>query len=91
MPKLVDPSFSAEMSEDAAGLVPALPDVRCQVEAAAADDNLGIRSLLEQPEAFAHPWWREQARRGAGRARHLDRSAAAFTTRFEGSASLGRH
>jgi hypothetical protein len=64
MPKLVDLSFIDETAEDPAELLDVLPDIRYQVEAAAADDDLGIRSLLEQPAAFAHPWWRDQARRG---------------------------
>ena len=41
---------------------------------AAADDDLAIRSLLERPEVFAHPWWREQARRGACRPRRFSAS-----------------
>jgi hypothetical protein len=61
MPNLVDLSFIDETTEEPAELLEALPDAR--YEGAPADDDLGIRSLLEQPTAFAHPWWRDQARR----------------------------
>jgi hypothetical protein len=67
MPKPVDLSFIDEAVEDPAELLKALPEVRYEVEAATADDDLGIRSLLERPEVFSHPWWRDQARRGSGR------------------------
>ena len=63
MLKPVDLSFMDEADEDPAELLRALPEIRHEVAPAPADDDLGLRSLLERPEAFAHAWWRDQARR----------------------------
>lgn len=59
-----DLSFMDEAAEDPAELLKALPEIRHEVAPAPADDDLGLRSLLEHPEAFTHAWWRDQARRG---------------------------
>lgn len=65
MPKPIDLSFIDEAAEDPVDLLKALPEVRYEVQAATADDDIGIRSLLERPEALAHSWWRDQARRSS--------------------------
>ena len=64
MLKPEDLSFLDESAEDPSELLKALPEIRHDVSAAPADEDLGIRTLLERPEAFAHAWWRDQARRG---------------------------
>lgn len=61
----VDLSFMDEAAEDPAELLKAMPEIRHEVAPAPADDDLGLRSLLERPEAFTHAWWRDQARRAA--------------------------
>ena len=77
MKKPVDLSFmdEAEAAEDPAELLKALPEIRHEVAPAPADDDLGLRSLLERPEAFAHAWWRDQASRSGSRIRPMRRSA----------------
>ena len=41
-----------------------LPQVRQHLAHEHHDDELGLRSLLERPEALSHSWWRtEHARR----------------------------
>jgi hypothetical protein len=67
MLKPVDLSFMDEASDDPAELLKALPEIRQEVASAAADDDLGLRSLLERPEAFTHAWWRDQASRSRSR------------------------
>jgi hypothetical protein len=63
----VDLSFMDEADDDPTELLKALPEIRHEVAPAPADDDLGLRNLLERPEAFTHPWWRDQARRsGSG-------------------------
>ena len=63
MPSPVDLSFMDEAAEDPAELLKALPGIRHEVAPAPVDDDLGLRSLLERPEAFSHAWWRDQASR----------------------------
>lgn len=66
MLKPVDLSFIDEAAEeDPAELLKALPEIRHELAPAPADDDLGLRSLLDQPQAFAHAWWRDQASRGS--------------------------
>ena len=68
MPKPVDLSFMDDATEeDAVELLRALPEIRHEVAPAPADDDLGLRSLLERPEAFDHAWWRDQASRSGVR------------------------
>jgi hypothetical protein len=73
MIKPVDLSFMDESAEDPAELFKALPQIRHELAPAPGDDDLGLRSLLERPEIFAHAWWRDQARRGGSGARSLPR------------------
>jgi hypothetical protein len=64
MLKPVDLSFMDESAEDdPAELLKALPEIRNEVAATPADEDLGLRSLLERPETFSHAWWRDQASR----------------------------
>lgn len=63
MLKPVDLSFMDEATEDPDEFLRALPEIRHEVAPAPADDDLGLRSLLERPEAFSHAWWRDQASR----------------------------
>lgn len=75
MLKPVDLSFMDEAAEDPAELLKALPDIRHEVAPAPVDDDLGLRSLLERPEAFTHAWWRDQASRSGSRIRSMRRPA----------------
>jgi hypothetical protein len=72
MPKPVDLSFMDEAAEDPAELLTALPEFRHEV--APTDDDLGLRSLLERPEAFTHAWWRDQASRSGSSIRPMRRA-----------------
>jgi hypothetical protein len=64
MKRPVDVSFMDEAAvDDPAELLRLLPEIRHELAPEPADDDLGLRSLLERPEAFAHTWWREQASR----------------------------
>jgi hypothetical protein len=69
MLKPVDLSFMDEDAEDPAELLRALPEIRHEVAPTPAEDDLGLRSLLERPEAFSHAWWRDQASRSGSRIR----------------------
>jgi len=73
--KPVDLSFLDEAAEDPAELLKALPEIRLEVAHGAADDDLGLRSLLESPEEFSHAWWRDQAGRSRSSIRALRRSS----------------
>lgn len=75
MLKPVDLSFMDEAAEDPAELLKALPEIRHELAAGAADEDLGLRSLLENPEAFSHAWWRDQASRSGSGLRPALRSA----------------
>jgi len=75
MLKPVDLSFMDEAAEDPAELLKALPEISHEVAPTAADDDLGLRSLLERPDAFSHRWWRDQASRSASSIRSLRRRA----------------
>jgi hypothetical protein len=74
MLKPVDLTFMDEAAEDPAELLRALPEIGQELAAAPLDDDLGIRSLLERPEEFAHTWWRDQASRSSASFRSLHRS-----------------
>jgi hypothetical protein len=52
-----------EAVEEPSELLKALPEIGQHVTPAAPEDDLGLRSLLERPETFAHAWWRDQASR----------------------------
>jgi hypothetical protein len=59
-----EPWFLDEAAVDEpADLVRVMPEVRQYLVHAPADEELGLRSLLEQPGVFAHSWWRDQASR----------------------------
>jgi hypothetical protein len=73
MQKPVDLSFLDEAADDAAELLRALPEIRHEVGAAHTDEDLGLRSLLESPQAFSHAWWRDQARRSGASPRPMRR------------------
>ena len=63
MRRLVDLSFMDEAEEEPSELLKVLPEIRQEIGPGPADDDLGLHSLLERPEAFAHAWWRDQASR----------------------------
>lgn len=65
----VDVTFMDEADERPDELMRALPEIRHELTPEPTDDNLGLHSLLEQPELFAHAWWRAQAYRSSGRPR----------------------
>lgn len=62
MRRMVESSFTEE-AQAAPAEAPA--ETRHEVGATLTDDDLGLGSLLEHPEAFAHAWWRNQARRSS--------------------------
>jgi hypothetical protein len=64
-----DTWFLDEAIDDTAELAKVLPDIRQHLVHPHDDEDLGLRSLLEQPAVFAHGWWRDQASR-SGRSRH---------------------
>jgi hypothetical protein len=72
-----DPWFLDEAVDEPGELLKALPEMRQYMAPAPSDEDLGLRSLLEQPEAFAfaHPWWRDQARRSGRRGTPRPRAA----------------
>ncbi|RYZ02592.1 MAG: hypothetical protein EOO73_31080 [Myxococcales bacterium] len=65
----VDVTFLDDAEEPPAELLRALPEIRHELTPAPADDDLGLRSLLEHPELFTHDWWRAQASRSTARPR----------------------
>lgn len=65
----IDVTFLEEADELPADLLRALPEIRHELTPAPADDDLGLRSLLEQPQLFSHAWWRAQASRSRPRPR----------------------
>lgn len=58
-----EPWFLDEAVDEPGELLKALPEVRQYFAPSPPEADLGLRSLLEQPDSFAHTWWREQARR----------------------------
>jgi hypothetical protein len=52
-----------EAVDEPSELLKALPELSHYVAPEPPDDDLGLRSLFERPEAFAQAWWRDQARR----------------------------
>ena len=56
MQKPVDLSFMDEAEEDPAELLKELPEVRYELTNGWANEELGIRSLLERAEAFEPRW-----------------------------------
>jgi hypothetical protein len=75
MPKPVDLSFMDEAAGAPAELLQGSPEIRTEVPPLPVDDDLGLRSLLESPETFVHPWWRDQARRSSPSIRPAQRPA----------------
>jgi hypothetical protein len=75
MLKPVDLTFMDEGPEDPSELLRAGAKISPEVAAAPIDDDLGLRSLLERPQAFAHAWWRDQASRSRSSFRPMYRSA----------------
>jgi hypothetical protein len=66
MLRRVDVTFMDEADELPTELLRALPEIRHELTPEPTDDDLGLRSLLEQPELFNHAWWRGQASRSSG-------------------------
>ena len=58
-----DPWFLDEAVDDGEELLKSLPEIRQNLAPAPPEAELGLRSLLERPEGFAHAWWRDQAAR----------------------------
>ena len=59
-----------EAVDEPSELLKQLPEIGQYLTPAAPEEDLGLRSLLERPEAFAHAWWRDQASRSG---RTIDR------------------
>jgi hypothetical protein len=64
-----------EEEDSPSELLEAVPELRARL-ASEPPDDLGLRALLERPGAFAHSWWREQARRSRPLASVEKRAAA---------------
>jgi len=71
----VDVTFLDDSEEPPMELLRALPEIRHELTPEPVDDDLGLRSLLEQPELFSHAWWRTQASRSRPRSRAPKRPA----------------
>jgi len=63
-----DPWFVDDTVDDPAELLKVLPEMRQYLEPPPVVEELGLRTLLEHPDYFAHAWWRDQASR-SGRKR----------------------
>lgn len=72
-----DPWFPDEMVDEPDELLKALPEIRQNLMPAPPDDAIGLRSLLEQPDTFAHLWWRDQAIRSGRKSVAAPRRRAA--------------
>lgn len=53
--------FLDDPIDEPAELMKALPEVRQELTPTGTEEDLGLRSLLENPDALAHAWWRDQA------------------------------
>jgi hypothetical protein len=62
-----DPWFLDEAVEDPTDLVQVLPEIRQYLAPPPPEEELGLRSLLEQPGHFTHAWWRAQAGKSRGK------------------------
>jgi hypothetical protein len=72
-----DPWFLDEAVEDPTDLARVLPEMRQCLLPPPPEEELGLRSLLEQPRHFAHGWWREQASKSRRKDGPPSRSRAA--------------
>lgn len=72
-----DPWFLDEAVDESDELLKALPEIRQNLVPAPPEDELGLRSLLEQPDTFAHAWWRDQASRSGRKGAPAPRPRAA--------------
>jgi predicted glycosyltransferase len=60
-------------TEEPAELLRALPEIRQYFGPDQPEEEVGLRSILERPEALSKAWWREettQRRRAKHRKRH---------------------
>lgn len=59
-----DPWLMEELPEDEpAELLRTMPEIRQPLEPARAERDVGLRAILEHPEALSKAWWRQAARR----------------------------
>jgi hypothetical protein len=72
-----DPWFLDEAVDDPTDLVKLLPGIRQYLVPPPPEAELGLRSLLEQSDQFAHPWWRAQASKSRRGRPHPSRPRAA--------------
>ena len=72
-----DPWFLDEAVEEPDELLKALPELRQNLVSAPPEDELGLRSLLEQADTFTHPWWRDQASKSGRKGTPVPRPRAA--------------
>jgi len=69
MLRLDDPWFLDETGDEDEGgdefveMLKALPELRQLLVPAPPEEEVGLRSLLERPDTFAHAWWGDQTRR----------------------------
>jgi hypothetical protein len=54
-----DPWLLDDPVDCATDLFRVLPEIRPYLEQSPQDDDLGLWSLLEEPAALAHSWWRD--------------------------------
>jgi hypothetical protein len=72
-----DPWFLDEAVDEPGELLKALPEIRQYLVPTPPEEELGLRSLLEDPDNFAHGWWRDQAARSGRKCPPAPRPRAA--------------
>jgi hypothetical protein len=72
-----DPWFLDEAVDEPGEVFKALPEIRKYLVPAPPEEELGLRSLLENPDTFAHAWWRDQASRSSRKCQPASRPRAA--------------
>jgi hypothetical protein len=68
-------------SDEASELLETMPEMRRYIDPARRQEERGLRSLLERPEALSRAWWRQsndgtrRSRKLRGRASHARHAA----------------
>ncbi len=66
--------------DEPADLLTTIPEIKQHIAHEPHDDELGLRALLEMPEAPPLPWWCEEQQRHRRVARRGRRSRAGLAT-----------
>ena len=56
-----DPWFLDEEVDEFVEMLKSMPEIRQHLTPAPPEEELGLRSLLERPDTFAHTWWHNQS------------------------------